>query len=232
MIKSQTSSKRSEGRPRRRRSRCTGPAGVGAAGPGAGRDARAVHRPARNLPGPGRRPPSARHPQDRRSVHAEGSVLHDPALRPSGGRSGGVPAEGLRAGRQAAVALARRRCAACGSTELVAGFECSGNRRPLQGLSSNGRWTGVPLRDRARSGRREGGGARVRLLRRRSRRGGSRVPHAEVQGRSAVRPQPVAREGAVAGAVPRLRAERRAADASTRARRCGCSCRAGTASPT
>ena len=32
------------------------------------------------------------------------------------------------------------------STELVAGFECSGNRRPLQGLASNGRWTGVPLR--------------------------------------------------------------------------------------
>jgi DMSO/TMAO reductase YedYZ molybdopterin-dependent catalytic subunit len=33
-----------------------------------------------------------------------------------------------------------------GRAELVAGFECSGNRRPLQGLSSNGRWTGVPLR--------------------------------------------------------------------------------------
>jgi DMSO/TMAO reductase YedYZ molybdopterin-dependent catalytic subunit len=32
------------------------------------------------------------------------------------------------------------------SGELVAGFECSGNRRPLQGLASNGRWTGVPLR--------------------------------------------------------------------------------------
>jgi len=32
------------------------------------------------------------------------------------------------------------------STELIAGFECSGNRRPLQGLSGNGRWTGVPLR--------------------------------------------------------------------------------------
>src|SRR5580693_1751569 len=32
------------------------------------------------------------------------------------------------------------------SEELVAGFECSGNRRPLQGLSGNGRWTGVPLR--------------------------------------------------------------------------------------
>lgn len=33
-----------------------------------------------------------------------------------------------------------------GGTELIAGFECSGNRRPLQGLCSNGRWTGVPLR--------------------------------------------------------------------------------------
>jgi len=33
-----------------------------------------------------------------------------------------------------------------GSTELIAGFECSGNRRPTQGLSSNGRWTGVPLK--------------------------------------------------------------------------------------
>jgi DMSO/TMAO reductase YedYZ molybdopterin-dependent catalytic subunit len=32
------------------------------------------------------------------------------------------------------------------SIDLVAGFECSGNRRPLQGLSGNGRWTGVPLR--------------------------------------------------------------------------------------
>jgi len=32
------------------------------------------------------------------------------------------------------------------SVELIFGFECSGNRRPLQGLSSNARWTGVPLR--------------------------------------------------------------------------------------
>jgi DMSO/TMAO reductase YedYZ molybdopterin-dependent catalytic subunit len=32
------------------------------------------------------------------------------------------------------------------STEVVFGFECSGNRRPLQGLVSNGRWTGVRLR--------------------------------------------------------------------------------------
>jgi DMSO/TMAO reductase YedYZ molybdopterin-dependent catalytic subunit len=33
------------------------------------------------------------------------------------------------------------------STDLAFGFECSGNRRPVQGLSSNGRWTGVRLRD-------------------------------------------------------------------------------------
>ena len=32
------------------------------------------------------------------------------------------------------------------STELVFGFECSGNRGPLNGLSSNGRWAGVSLR--------------------------------------------------------------------------------------
>src|SRR5438552_3078311 len=33
-----------------------------------------------------------------------------------------------------------------GKAELVNGFECSGNRRPLQGLSGNGRWIGVPLK--------------------------------------------------------------------------------------
>ena len=33
-----------------------------------------------------------------------------------------------------------------GTSDLIAGFECSGNRRPLQGFSGNGRWTGVPLR--------------------------------------------------------------------------------------
>jgi DMSO/TMAO reductase YedYZ molybdopterin-dependent catalytic subunit len=33
-----------------------------------------------------------------------------------------------------------------GSTELVAGFECSGNRGPVNGLLGNGRWTGVPLK--------------------------------------------------------------------------------------
>ena len=33
-----------------------------------------------------------------------------------------------------------------GGTELVAGFECSGNRGPLQGLCGNGKWTGLPLK--------------------------------------------------------------------------------------
>jgi DMSO/TMAO reductase YedYZ molybdopterin-dependent catalytic subunit len=32
------------------------------------------------------------------------------------------------------------------STEVVDGFECSGNRRPLQGLCSNGKFTGVSLK--------------------------------------------------------------------------------------
>jgi DMSO/TMAO reductase YedYZ molybdopterin-dependent catalytic subunit len=33
-----------------------------------------------------------------------------------------------------------------GTQELIAGFECSGNRRPVQGLIGNGKWTGVPLK--------------------------------------------------------------------------------------
>jgi sulfite dehydrogenase len=33
-----------------------------------------------------------------------------------------------------------------GATELIAGFECSGNRGPLNGLCGNGRWTGVALK--------------------------------------------------------------------------------------
>src|SRR5437764_860959 len=44
------------------------------------------------------------------------------------------------------VALSLEDLRRMGGKELKAGFECSGNRRPLQGLSGNGRWTGVPLR--------------------------------------------------------------------------------------
>src|SRR5262245_31401270 len=44
------------------------------------------------------------------------------------------------------LALSLAELRAMGSAELVAGFECSGNRPPLQALCSNGRWTGLPLR--------------------------------------------------------------------------------------
>ncbi len=57
------------------------------------------------------------------------------------------------------------------SVEVVFGFECSGNRGPVQALSSCGRWTGVPLRDGAGRGGSQGPGARVRVLRRRPRAG-------------------------------------------------------------
>src|ERR1043165_1955855 len=33
-----------------------------------------------------------------------------------------------------------------GSSDLVFGFECSGNRGPIQGLCGNGKWTGVSLK--------------------------------------------------------------------------------------
>jgi DMSO/TMAO reductase YedYZ molybdopterin-dependent catalytic subunit len=33
-----------------------------------------------------------------------------------------------------------------GATDLIAGFECSGNRGPLNQLSGNGKWTGVSLK--------------------------------------------------------------------------------------
>jgi DMSO/TMAO reductase YedYZ molybdopterin-dependent catalytic subunit len=33
-----------------------------------------------------------------------------------------------------------------GATDSIAGFECSGNRGPLNQLSGNGKWTGVPLK--------------------------------------------------------------------------------------
>ena len=45
-----------------------------------------------------------------------------------------------------AIALSLDELRALPSTELVFGFECSGNRGPVNGLSSNGRWTGVRLR--------------------------------------------------------------------------------------
>jgi DMSO/TMAO reductase YedYZ molybdopterin-dependent catalytic subunit len=43
--------------------------------------------------------------------------------------------------------LALEEIRSMGKTVLDAGFECSGNGPPMQGLVSNGRWTGLPLRD-------------------------------------------------------------------------------------
>ena len=92
------------------------------------------------------------------------------------------------------------------STELIFGFECSGNRRPLQGLCGNGRWTGVSLRsvlDQA------GVKAEAReFVFFGADHGEEDVDFRghELQGGPAVRPEPVAREGAVARADPGLRA--------------------------
>src|SRR5207237_7376023 len=33
-----------------------------------------------------------------------------------------------------------------GGKDLVAGFECSGNRGPMNGLCGNAKWTGLPLK--------------------------------------------------------------------------------------
>ncbi len=59
-----------------------------------------------------------------------------------------------------------------GSTELIAGFECSGNRRPIQGLIGNGKWTGVPLKTVLDKAGLKADVAGDRVLRRRPRQGG------------------------------------------------------------
>ena len=98
-----------------------------------------------------------------------------------------------------------------GSTDLVAGFECSGNRGPLQGLCGNGKWTGVPLKTVLDA-------AGVKAAAREFVFFGADHGEEEIEwrtqkfkldqqfGRSLH-----AREGAVGRAVPRLGAERRAA---------------------
>ena len=98
------------------------------------------------------------------------------------------------------------------SVEIVNGYECSGNSpRAMQGLSSNGRFTGVRLRDVLQAGRRRRPRARGGLLRHRPGQGRRRVPPADVQDRAAVRAQHHARERDEARAAARLRAERAAA---------------------
>ena len=99
-----------------------------------------------------------------------------------------------------------------GSTELIAGFECSGNRRPLQGLIGNGRWTGVPLKTVLDKAGLKAERARDRVLRRRQGRrrksSSARTKYSVEQnyGRSLPRDRALGTR-----TVPRLRAQRRAA---------------------
>jgi DMSO/TMAO reductase YedYZ molybdopterin-dependent catalytic subunit len=44
------------------------------------------------------------------------------------------------------VALSLQELKNLGSNDFIVGFECSGNRGPLQGLCGNGKWTGVSLK--------------------------------------------------------------------------------------
>ena len=197
------------------------------------RDARPVHRhPRQRAVGHAARSPAARRPHDRRPVHAEGQVLDDAALRPSDGRHGHLQAEDLRARRPADAALARRpeedgraRISSPASSAPATAGRCRGCAATASGPACRCKTVldAAGVKAAAREfvffGADQG-------------RGRSRVAHAEIQDRPAVRPQPQPREGAVGRAVPRLGAERRAAHASIRARRCGCSSRAGTASRT
>ena len=84
-------------------------AGLGHPGARARRDPRALHRSAGQLqPNPHPRTAHARCPEDRWSVHPQGSVLHHAALRPSCHRPCNFCSESLRAGGAAEVVLARR----------------------------------------------------------------------------------------------------------------------------
>ena len=95
---------------------------------------------------PRSRPANSGCAENRWAADAQGSVFHYAAPRPSGDRSRDLCAEGIGAGGAAEDRSRSMNLRKMRSAELVAGFECSGNRRPLQGLASNGRWTGVPLK--------------------------------------------------------------------------------------
>ena len=108
-----------------------------------------VHRRPRDLQSQpaGRRPALPRHPQDRRPDHADRPVLLHPALQQTRDRRGDLPPEDHRPGRKP-TELSLADLQAMRSVDVVNGYECSGNSaRAMQGLSSNGRFTGVRLRD-------------------------------------------------------------------------------------
>ncbi|PYR52306.1 MAG: hypothetical protein DMF89_03075, partial [Acidobacteria bacterium] len=82
---------------------------MGTAGARGERDARGIHRhPRQRALGDASGSPAARRPDHRRSVHTEGQVRHDAALRPSADRSCRLQAEDLRAGGSSDGAVARR----------------------------------------------------------------------------------------------------------------------------
>ena len=119
------------------------------------------------------------------------------------------------------------------SVDVVNGYECSGNSpRSMQGLSSNGRFTGVRLRDVLR---RVGVDDKAREVVFFGADKGNedvvfRTEHAE--GAAAVRAQHHARERDEARAAARLGAQRRSRSTAITGSRCGSSCPAGTASRT
>ena len=118
---------------------------MGAAGARPGRSRRAVYRPAGDVSGAGvdRRQLDVRTidgPLTPRDQFFTTQHYGHPAVDPAAFR---LKVSGL---VERPLSLSLDDLRKMRSVELVAGFECSGNRRPLQGLSGNGRWTGVPLR--------------------------------------------------------------------------------------
>ena len=119
------------------------------------------------------------------------------------------------------------------SVDVVNGYECSGNSAgAMQGLSSNGRFTGVRLRDVLRRVGVDDRAREVVFFGADKGNGGRRVPPEHDEAAAAVRPQHHARTGHEGGADDCLGAQRPAAATATMARRCASSCPAGTVSPT
>ena len=203
----------SSGRPGGGRTRRHRRTRMGAAGAGAGRDRGAVPRLPRELQRqPGTRSPAVRladaRPRSRRPRISSSppSTTAIPVLDPATFK---LQVTGL-VDTPKAFSLDDLKKMPKG--EVMFGFECSGNRAPLQGLCQQRQVDRRAAGGAAQERRRQGRGARVRLPRRRPRRRRSRVAHPEVQPRPAVRPQHAAREGAVARAAAGLRLQRRAAD--------------------
>ena len=113
---------------------------------GAGRNSSTVHgHPGERKLHAGGGPADIRHSQDRWPVYAEGPVLHDSTLRASGCRPRGLSIEGFRPRRAPEGAFARRP-QENGQRRTDRRFRMLRQRRPLQGLSGNGKWTGVSLK--------------------------------------------------------------------------------------